>query len=439
MQNEMFVLSTYGAAIATALEAYGVESTVVPNAARLQALLDGGHAPRAMYLDDTPRGIDDTAIRSIVRSASAKHVVAVVLVTQRTELSDTLVQDIQDMGGFAQVVTARTPDAVTESAVTFIAATLRLQRDMHSAAVPICVAGAKGGIGKTFLLSQIAVAMARRGARVLIVDGDLTNSGLVPEFNIPRGYIPYTSLERDTATSARFTPERLSRIIYKHPDAGVDFLLGTDEANVVADLHLREWNAMMANVMRLPYDVVLIDTGPDVKRRPYSLSTLVELNGWALIPAPPGAKEEGGLMTLMQIFESHASDLTHRCIIVLMSPEKGSHARIQPLRDFIQQRYPNAFIAGTLPRDAYLVSLAAETSLTSDRFVSPLDLGPYRALSVAVHDVVDAVAQKTNIHLPQPKPSLPWWKRVGSMVAPQRFLQSPSGSAPQGASSEVQA
>jgi len=425
MNKEIFLLSAHSAAIATALAPYGVEATATPNVTRLMALLENGQTPSAVYLDDTLRGIDDNVIRRMAKLAQTLQVAVIVQMFQRTEAAESLVQNVEDMSGFARISDRRTPDAIVEAAVEFIASTLQLQRETHAAFVPICVAGAKGGIGKTFLIAQIAVGLAQRGVRVLVVDSDLTNSGLIPHFRIPRGYTPYTSLERDTATSERFTPDRLRKIIYQHPDIGVHFLLGTDDQNVAADLRLNDWLAMMFNVLRLSeYDVALVDTGPDINRRPYALEVLSRMNGWAVIPAPPGSGERYGLETLMGKLTAYSEDALHRCMIVLMEPERGSQNKVETVTHLVKSQYPKVDIIGRMPRDAYIVSLADAASEESGRFVSPLELGPHRQLCVETHNIVEAIAQKTGMYLPNPKPSSAWWKQILSRIAPDRFLNS---------------
>jgi len=42
----------------------------------------------------------------------------------------------------------------------------------------IPVAGGKGGVGKSFVTGNLAVALARRGHRTIAVDPDLGNSNL---------------------------------------------------------------------------------------------------------------------------------------------------------------------------------------------------------------------------------------------------------------------
>lgn len=417
MTREIFICSEYGGRMTDALGTFRLTATAFPSPQRLIASLSHDQSPHAVYLDDTRMDL-------AVLWETARHVrrdpniVLIAVITSSGREAQEMMQRISDISGVCRKL-ERTATFVEEAAA-FIAETLKAERK-QTYAVPICVAGAKGGIGKTLLIAQIALAFQRRGARVLMVDGDLTNSGLIPHFHIPQSFIPYTSLQRESAGHARFTLDNLRKIVYSH-ECGVDFLLGSNDQNLAADLPLSDWQSMITSALQLPYDVVLIDTGPDVKRRPYVIDALSNHNGWAVVPAPPGAQERYGVATLLEILHAHRADLTSRCMVVLMEPERGVVASLKGLEPVLREQWPNITIVGTLPRDPYLVSMAMEYP---DRFVSPLDIGPSRPFSMAVHAIADTIAGIANISLPLPKPKPPWWKQLGSRIAPKRFIQSP--------------
>jgi MinD-like ATPase involved in chromosome partitioning or flagellar assembly len=47
------------------------------------------------------------------------------------------------------------------------------------------VGGGKGGVGKSFVVANLAVVLARSGCRVIAVDGDLEGANLEPP-HLPR-------------------------------------------------------------------------------------------------------------------------------------------------------------------------------------------------------------------------------------------------------------
>ena len=81
----------------------------------------------------------------------------------------------------------------------------------------IAIASGKGGVGKTWFAITLAQALARRGLRVLLFDGDL---GLA-NVDVQLGLTPTHDLG---AVLARSVP--LSRAVTRHEAGGFDVLAG---------------------------------------------------------------------------------------------------------------------------------------------------------------------------------------------------------------------
>ncbi len=129
--------------------------------------------------------------------------------------------DFVDAG--LQISDARDATTLAE----WIGAQLGLRKMAAAGQVTIAIAGAKGGIGKTLVVAMLAEGLKRRGLKVLIVDGDLSNSGLVPTFRIPSGFPSYLYLKQDGLGA--FTPANVRRHVYTHEASGLHFLLGSEE------------------------------------------------------------------------------------------------------------------------------------------------------------------------------------------------------------------
>ena len=397
----LLVTNTTG--LVEALGCYnGILPFPAPNLARVRSLVTGDQPPPVVYLEDTRGTIAD--LWETIHVAQA-HGVRVLVGLQSIGMVHA--SDFTDAG--LSVTTMREPEALAG----WIAQQLGVGRRLAARQVTIAVAGAKGGIGKSLVVASLAEGMRRRGLRVLVVDGDLSNSGLVPEFRIPAGFGSFLTLRQEGRGHTQFTPTNVARLIWRHAPSGIDFLLGTDEAALAADFTLPDWRALMqavgslGEVLEQDYDVVLIDTGPDMKKRPYALEA-ARNGGWVVLPAPPGRKERAGVGIALQQFAAHQPDLTDRCMLILMEPERGVTVGLRQVAPLFARHWPRARVIGTLPRDPYLVSLANEES---DRYVSPLDVGRFRPFSLAVHNIVEEMCRIIGLPLPQPKPSVSLFRR----------------------------
>jgi hypothetical protein len=248
---------------------------------------------------------------------------------------------------------------------------------------------------------------------VLIVDGDLSNSGIVPTFRIPSGFPSYLYLKNDGLGA--FTPANVQRHIYRHDASGIHFLLGSEETANPLDLNLGEWQAMMQAVRALDgYDVVLLDTGPEIKKRPYAIDA-ARTGGYVVLPTPPGRKERAGVGNALRVFEQHTPDLTDRCLLLYMEPERGVTVSVDRVAPLFAQTWPRARTLGMLPRAPKQVSMADEEG---DRYLSPLDIAPHSRFTRAVHRIVEDLCAQTSLKpaLPMPKSSL-WQCWRGEQVS----------------------
>lgn len=380
----------------------GILPFPAPGMARVRSLIAGEQPPPVVYLEDTRGTIAD--LWETIHAAQARGVQVLVGLQS---IGVVHAGDFTDAG--LAVTTVRDPATLA----AWIAQQLGATRRLAARQVTIAVAGAKGGIGKSLVVASLAEGMRRRGLRVLVVDGDLSNSGLVPEFRIPAGFGSFLTLRQEGRGHSQFTPANVARLIWRHAPSGIDFLLGADEAALAADFTLPDWRALMqavgslGEVLEHDYDVVLIDTGPDMKKRPYALEA-ARNGGWVVLPAPPGRKERAGVGIALQQFAAHQPDLTDRCMLILMEPERGVTIGLRQVAPLFAEHWPKARVIGTLPRDPHLVSLANEEA---DRYVSPLDAGRFRPFSLAVHTIVEEMCRITGLPLPQPKPTFSLFRR----------------------------
>ena len=144
------------------------------------------------------------------------------------------------------------PDRIGEPASSDARATAAGTPRTHARLIPI--GGGKGGVGKTFLTSNIAVALANEGRRVVAVDGDLEGANLHTALGVRRpvhSLAEYVSRrEEDVQKLIEDTPYPNLRLI-----SGVGGDLGDAQPS-----HSRRL-AFIRALRRLDADVVLLDLG----------------------------------------------------------------------------------------------------------------------------------------------------------------------------------
>jgi hypothetical protein len=248
MTIELVIVSNT-AGLPEALHGYtGLQVSSLPSLARAASIVASDQPPQAIYIEDTKGTLTD--LWAIIRAAQRAQV-PVLLGLQSVGLVHR--SDFVDAG--LAVSDGRESAILAE----WIGAQLGVQKLAAAGQITVAVAGAKGGIGKTLVVAMLAEGLKRRGLKVLVVDGDLSNSGIVPTFRIPPGFPSYLYLKNDGLGA--FTPSNLRRHIYTHEASGIHFLLGSEETANPLDLNLGEWQAMMQAVRQLEsYDIVLIDT-----------------------------------------------------------------------------------------------------------------------------------------------------------------------------------
>jgi pilus assembly protein CpaE len=120
----------------------------------------------------------------------------------------------------------------------------------------ICVLGPKGGTGKTLTSSNLAVALAKVGKRVALVDLDLQFGDL----GLVMGLKPERSIFDLVTSGGSLDATKLDAFMSKH-ESGVEVLLAPtrpDQASAVTSDFLRD----LYQVMRGRFDYIIVDTPP---------------------------------------------------------------------------------------------------------------------------------------------------------------------------------
>lgn len=119
----------------------------------------------------------------------------------------------------------------------------------------IAVTSGKGGVGKTNISVNLAIAFAQTGKRVILIDGDLGMANV----NVLLGITPKSNL-LDVITKRK----KMSDIIL-NTEVGIQFIAGANGFSRIANLSDEERNYFAEEFTTLSAaDIIIIDTGAGV-------------------------------------------------------------------------------------------------------------------------------------------------------------------------------
>ena len=123
----------------------------------------------------------------------------------------------------------------------------------------IAIASGKGGVGKTWFSITLAHALAKRGKKILLFDGDL---GLA-NVDVQLGLMPKQDLGSVIGDEVT-----LARAVQRYEEGRFDVLAGRSGVSALASLPAARLQAVLDDLKTLSsqYDYVLLDLGAGVDR-----------------------------------------------------------------------------------------------------------------------------------------------------------------------------
>jgi flagellar biosynthesis protein FlhG len=118
----------------------------------------------------------------------------------------------------------------------------------------IPVGGGKGGVGKTFLVANLASALARLGFRVVAVDGDLEGANLHTCVGVPQ---PSVSL----ADFVAHREEDLQKLLIQTPTPNLQIIAATRSNLAVPQPSHSRRVRFVRELRQIPADFVFLDLG----------------------------------------------------------------------------------------------------------------------------------------------------------------------------------
>ncbi len=122
------------------------------------------------------------------------------------------------------------------------------------------VGGGKGGIGKSFLVANLATVAARSGKRVILIDADLGGANLHTCLGVRAG---------ERVSLSDYFEERvldLDKVAIETPIPGLRLILGALGHTGKAETTQEQRQALLKAVRRLPADLVIFDLAAGTDR-----------------------------------------------------------------------------------------------------------------------------------------------------------------------------
>jgi len=256
------------------------------------------------------------------------------------------------------------------------------------------ITSGKGGVGKTAVTANLAVAMAQLGKRVLILDADLGLAnvdvmlGLAPHFNLNHFFIGEQTLEA-------ILVEGPSGIKILPAGSGVQTFTRLDSQQ-----KLRLLEALDA--MHNDFDVVLIDTEAGISENVTYFNTAAQEIIVVTTPEPTAITDA---YALMKVLSTHYHEKHFNLLVNLVQSEEEALDVFRKLT-MVANRYLDISIdyLGSLPTDRMMIDAIR-------RQQPVVSLHPTSKLAVAFAGLGRLIAQDPT-HL-EPKGSVQFfWKRL---------------------------
>ena len=189
-----------------------------------------------------------------------------------------------------------------------------------SPARTISITSGKGGVGKTNIVVNLALAMAKQGKEVAVVDADLGLANIDVLLNINPRYNLFHVIERH---------KRLEEIIIEGP-LGIKIVPGASGIPKIADAGIKEKEYILEELSALDYlaDIILIDTSAGITQNVISFVTASDL---VLIVTTPEPTAVTDAYAMIKVISQKGKDVDIRLLVNMAANKKEAediHSRI---------------------------------------------------------------------------------------------------------------
>jgi flagellar biosynthesis protein FlhG len=143
----------------------------------------------------------------------------------------------------------------------------------------VAVGGGKGGIGKSLLAANLGIALARRGARVVLVDVDLGGANLHTCLGIPQPRVTLSDfIDRRV--------DRLEQVLVPTGVEGLAFVSGAMDGLEAANPHHTQKVKLLRHLRAFDADYVVLDLGAGTSFNVLDFFLLADIGVVVLLPEP---------------------------------------------------------------------------------------------------------------------------------------------------------
>lgn len=171
---------------------------------------------------------------------------------------------------------------------------LSMHRDHHQGRVPrvLAITGGKGGVGKTSIAVNLAIALSRNGAKVCLFDAD---TGLA-NVNIMLGMHPAYTLEH------LFTGEKSIQDIVVEGPEGIHIVPGASGFAQCVELDVGQQQRLLSSIESLEphYDYMLVDTAAGISPTVLHFIAASQLASIVITPEPTSLTDAFSLLKVLK-------------------------------------------------------------------------------------------------------------------------------------------
>jgi flagellar biosynthesis protein FlhG len=205
-----------------------------------------------------------------------------------------------------------------------------------------CLTSGKGGVGKTSLSVNLAFALAQRGLRVLLVDGDLGLANVDVLLGLQVRTTIRDILDRED--------DPLSAVVYVEPNLGV--LPASSGVPDMVNLGPEEQEQLgrVVRAMARSFDFVLVDTAAGIGPAVLWFNTLVDYNILVVTPDPTAITDAYALIKVLS--RDYHRRKFHLLLNSVASDKEGRQVYEHLARVASQFLHLQLQYLGMVPRDA---------------------------------------------------------------------------------------
>jgi flagellar biosynthesis protein FlhG len=242
----------------------------------------------------------------------------------------------------------------------------------------ITVTSGKGGVGKTNVVANLAIALARTGKRVLVLDADLGLGNI----DVLLGLAPKYTLEH-VLSGAR----SLSEIMLEGP-SGIRILpasSGLPQLTALTEAHHVILQSELEQIAHM-FDVLLIDTGAGIASNVTFFAAAAQSIIVVVSPEPTSLTDAYALMKVL--LRQYRERRFHVLVNLAKSPNEA--ARVFSKLQVAVGRFLQISIEylGAVPLDDYLPLAVTQQRAVLDRYPQ----APSSRAFVSLTDTVDRLA-----------------------------------------------